>query len=95
MSKQKDKLGRQIKARTELSGLVVRIEHILKTELAPVKYSRAINEASTDEIVINNLIDIIDRVQGWCTEMCDILPNKDYREVIEMEGYFEQSIDKT
>lgn len=69
LSKQKDDLGRQIQSRTELSGLVVRIENILKTELAPVKYSRAINEAKDDEIVMNNLNEIVGRVQDWCDEM--------------------------
>lgn len=85
LSKQKDDLGRQIKARTELSGLVVRIEHILKTELAPIKYSRAIDEASTDEIVVNNLRDIVGRVQDWCNEIYKYIPKKNYSDVIEME----------
>ena len=69
LSKQKDDLGRQIKSRTELSGLVVRVEHMLKTELAPIKYSRAIRESSTDEIVTRNLRDIVNRVEDWCKEM--------------------------
>ena len=69
LSKQKDDLGRRIKSVTELSGLVVRIEHTLKTELAPIKYSRAIREVSTDEMVTRNLKEIIDRVQDWCNEM--------------------------
>lgn len=85
LSQQKDDLGRQIKARTELSGLVVRIEHILKTELAPIKYSRAINEASTDEVVVNNLRDIVGRVHDWCNEMYQYIPMKNYKDVIEME----------
>lgn len=85
LSQQKDDLGRQIKARTELSGLVVRIEHILKTELAPIKYSRAINEASTDEVVVNNLRDIVGRVQDWCNEMIQYIPTKNYKDFIEME----------
>ena len=81
LSKEKSDLGRQIKARTELSGLVVRVEHILKTELAPIKYSRAIDEASTDEIVVRNLRDIVARVQGWCNEMYKYLPSEDVIEV--------------
>lgn len=74
LSKEKNDLGRQIKSRTELSGLVVRIEHILKTELAPVKYSRAIDEASTDEIVTRNLRDIVGRVESWCQDMYEYIP---------------------
>ena len=73
LSKQKNDLGRQVKARTELSGLVVRVEHLLKTELAPIKYSRAIEEAKDDDIVINNLSDIVARVKAWCKEMENII----------------------
>ena len=73
LSKQKNDLGRQVKARTELSGLVVRVEHLLKTELAPIKYSRAIEEAKDDDIVINNLSDIVTRVKAWCEEMESII----------------------
>lgn len=69
LSKQKDDLSRQIRAKTELSGLVVRVEDLLKKELAPIKYSRAIREVRTDPIVINNLREIVDRVQEWCNEM--------------------------
>lgn len=86
LSKQKDDLGRQIKARTELSGLVVRIENILKTELAPIKYSRAISEASTDETVIRNLSEIVDRVSQWCQEMERYIPSKyNFVEIIDSE----------
>ena len=86
LSKQKDDLGRQIKARTELSGLVVRVEHLLKTELAPIKYSRAIDEAKDDETVIRNLSDIISRVSAWCEEMERYIPNnRQFVQVIESE----------
>lgn|GEM_PF-2943902 len=86
LSKQKDDLGRQIKARTELSGLVVRIENILKTELAPIRYSRAISEASTDETVIRNLSEIVDRVSQWCQEMERYIPSKyNFVEIIDSE----------
>ncbi len=86
LSKQKDDLGRQIKARTELSGLVVRIENILKTELAPIRYSRAISEASTDETVIRNLSEIVDRVSQWCQEMERYIPSRyNFVEIIDSE----------
>lgn len=77
LSKQKSDLGIQIKTRTELSGLVVRIEHILKTELAPIKYSKSIRDASDDKIVNDNLKDIVDRVQEWCTEMYGYVQDND------------------
>ena len=76
----------RIKARTELSGLVVRIENILKTELAPIKYSRAISEASTDETVIRNLSEIVDRVSQWCQEMERYIPSRyNFVEIIDSE----------
>lgn len=81
LTREKDDIGRQIQAKTELSGLVVRIEHILKTELAPIKYSRAINEVSTDEIIINNLRDIVGRVQEWCNEMYEYTGNQNIIQV--------------
>jgi chromosome segregation ATPase len=85
LSKEKNDLGRQIKARTELSGLVVRIEHTLKTELAPIKYSRAISEASSDEIVLNNLRDITQRVQEWVDDMKQYISDPNIVEVLNYE----------
>jgi ParB family chromosome partitioning protein len=87
LTQKKDELGRQIKAVTELSGLVVRVENLLKTELAPIKYSRAIHEARNDEIVLRNLRDILNRVSDWCQEMYGYIPKEDYieAEVIESE----------
>lgn len=69
LSKHKNDLSREIKTKTELSGLAQKIEIFLKTELAPIKYSRAIRESSDDKIVNDNLKEIIDRVQSWCDEM--------------------------
>lgn len=69
----KDDLARQVRATTELSGLIQKIEDMLKDELAPIKYSRAIAEQRDDEIVINNLNEIVGRVYDWCQEMYDII----------------------
>lgn len=77
LSQEKNELGRQIRTRTELSGLVVTVEHFLKTELAPIKYSRAIREASDDELVQDNLKEIVDRVQDWCNEMYEYVKDND------------------
>lgn len=87
LTKRKDNLSRQIESATELSGLVVRVENFLKTELAPIKYSRAIHEARADEIVTENLRDIVDRVQDWCNEMYQYLPTENIveAEVIDSE----------
>lgn len=85
LTQEKSNLGRQIKAQTELSGLVVRIENVLKKELAPVKYSRAINEASNSKIVIKNLSEIVGRVQDWCDEMYQYLPVGKYGKVVDVK----------
>ena len=86
LTREKNDIGRQIAAKTELSGLVVRIEHLLKTELAPIKYSRAINEVSTDAIITRNLRDIVGRVQEWCEEMYQYIPMKGANKIINMEA---------
>lgn len=83
LTKQSNDLSREIRAKTELSGLTVKIEHMLKTELAPIKYSRAIKEACTDEIVRRNLNEIIDRVQEWTDEMRSYTNTN----IIEVEGF--------
>ena len=79
---QKDDLHRQIASATSISALVVDIEDMLKDKLAPVKYSRAIQEQGNNEIVVNNLREIIEMVKGWTKEMEGLLPNKNY---IDME----------
>ena len=75
LKSQKDDIGRQIESATSISGLIVEIEHMLQTKLAPVKYSRAIAEQVNNPTVINNVLGIIDRVSSWCEEMYDILPS--------------------
>lgn len=81
LKEDKSSIHRKIEAATSISGLIVKIENMLQKELAPVKYSRAINEQADDEIVIKNLSEIIERVEKWCGEMRELLPNKNYIEV--------------
>lgn len=83
LSKEREDISRQIESATSISGLVVEIEHLIKENLAPVKYSKAIQEMSHDEIVIENLDSIINLVQSWCDEMKSYLPNK--RKIINAE----------
>lgn len=77
----KDDYGRAINAATELSGLVVKIEHLLKDELAPIKYTRAITEQKDNEIVQRNLEEIIGIVRDWCNEMDSYLSKNNYIDV--------------
>ena len=78
---QKDDLHRQIASATSISALVVEIDDLLKDKLAPVKYSRAIQEQAHDEIVINNLSEIINVVESWIKEMRNILPSSNIIDV--------------
>ena len=83
LTKQKDDLGRQLQAITDISGLVVEINHLIKDKLAPVRYSKALLEAKDDEIVLRNLINMLETVEQWCSEMRKYIPKKEnYVEVM-------------
>ena len=73
---QKDDIGRQISSATSISGLVVKIEHFLQTELAPIEYSRALLELKDNEVVINNVRQIVECVESWCYELKKYIPNE-------------------
>jgi len=75
---QKKDFEREIAAITELSGLVIKVETFLKQELAPIKYSRAIEEQKHDDIVQQNLKDIINRVYKWCDDMSSLLNSENH-----------------
>src|SRR5690625_2797434 len=77
----KDDYGRAINAATEMSALVVKNVHLLKDELAPIKYSRAITGQQDNEVVQRNLSEIVDIVRGWCDEMDSYLNEKNYIDV--------------
>ena len=85
LTKDKSDIARRIVAVTSISGLTEKIDFMLKNELAPIKYSQALLEASGDEIVAKNLSNIIYSVQRWCDEMKTYLPNDDKNNVIDME----------
>lgn len=69
LKSQQNDINRKIESATSISGLVVDIENLLQTKLAPVKYSRAISEQADNKIVIDNVIEIVNRVEEWCYEM--------------------------
>lgn len=76
LTKEKSDISRQITSATELSGLVVRIDNMLKTELSPIRYSRTL-ERLDSSVAVKNLEDIIDAVQSWVDDMKKVI-NKDY-----------------
>lgn len=84
LTQEKNNLSRQINAATELSGLVVEVRHYFNKNFAPVKYSRAITEASKDETVRKNLKEILDIFQEWIDEMTQYITD-DEIEYIEAE----------
>jgi len=77
----REDIKRQIDTATSISELVVEINNLLKTKLAPIRYSKAILEMSNDKIVIQNLTATIESVELWCREMRNYLPNNNIIEV--------------
>jgi hypothetical protein len=84
LTQEKNNLNRQINAATELSGLVVEVRHYFNKNFAPIKYSKAITEASKDRIVKENLKEILDVFQEWISEMTQYITD-DEIEYIEAE----------
>jgi ParB family chromosome partitioning protein len=85
LTKEKDSISRQINSALTLSTLVVDIEHMLKNQLAPIKYSRALLDTSDSEVVINNVKEIVECVRNWCDEINRYMLNKNNCIVIESE----------
>ena len=78
LSKQKSDLSRQIQSATELSKLAVRLHDVLKHELAPIKFSRCMEQLDKSETAIGNLVEIIDLVREWLHEIERYLPDRDF-----------------
>lgn len=78
LTKQKKNLGRQIDSATELAGLTVRLQKVLETELAPIKFKRCMEELDSSDVCVENLTDIITRIDDWSYEMKKFLNNNDY-----------------
>lgn len=73
LHREKDNLHRQIESATALSGLAVEIDNFLKTKLAPIRYSRAL-ERMDSEVAVRNLTEILDSVDAWSQEMRNFIP---------------------
>lgn len=89
MSNQKESIHRQVVAATSLSKAYVEIENLLKKELAPIRYSRAITEAQDSEVAMSNLSNIIGLVEEWARDMRSFLPNsnKNNTNIVEVIDY--------
>lgn len=87
LTEQKDSISRQVSTGTELSGLIVNIQSFIKEELSPIAYSRALREASTCDVVQENLRDIVGVVRTWCNEMDTyLISNNTNDEIVFVEG---------
>ena len=75
LTKQKTDLGRQIDSATELAGLTVKLQKLLETELAPIKFKRCMEELDSSDVCVENLTDIIYRIDDWSNEMKKLLNN--------------------
>lgn len=83
LSKEKEDISRQIQSATELSGLAVKIDNFLKTELSPIRYSRTL-ERMDSEVAVRNLSEIIESVENWCSEIRKFLPNNNIIDIVEV-----------
>lgn len=84
LTKQKTDLGRQIESATELSGLTVRLQKLLETDLAPIKFKRCVEELDSSDVCVENLMDIITRIDTWSDEMKKLL-NKENCIVVDVQ----------
>lgn len=84
LTKQKNDLGRQIDSATELAGLTVRLQKLLEGELAPIKFKRCMETLDSSDVCVNNLSEVISRIDDWSDEMKKLLTNK-YDYVVEVQ----------
>lgn len=77
LTQQKNDIGRQITSSSELAGLTVRLQNLLETELAPIKFKRYMENINNDEVCMGNLMDIIHKLDSWSDETKRLL-NNDY-----------------
>lgn len=82
LTKQKSDLGRQIGSATELAGLTVRLQKLLEDELAPIKFKRCMETLDSSDVCVNNLEDIITKLDDWSFEMKKLLRNR-YDDVVD------------
>lgn len=84
LTKKKNDLGRQIDSATELAGLTVRLQKLLEGELAPIKFKRCMETLDSSDVCVENLTEIIEKIDNWSNEMKKLLTNK-YGDVVEVQ----------
>ena len=76
LTKKKTDLGRQINSATELADLTVKLQKLLEEELAPIKFKRCMEELDSSDVCVENLLDIITKIDNWSSEMKNIVNKK-------------------
>lgn len=82
---EKEDVIRQIDNVSSIGKFISRVERSFEEDLAPVKYSRAIEELERSEVAQESLETIVSKVEKWCNEMRTIMKNNNITEVIEHE----------
>lgn len=84
LTKKKNNLGRQIDSATELSGLTIKLQRLLESELAPIKFKRCMEVLESSDVCVENLSEIVNKIDDWSYEMKKLLSDKcDY--VVEVQ----------
>lgn len=76
LTKRKSDIGRQIDSATELAGLTVKLQKLLEGELAPIKFKRCMEQLNSSDVCVSNLVEIIENIDNWSSEMKKLLSNK-------------------
>lgn len=81
----KDDMIRQIDNASTIGKFIARIDKSFEEDLAPIKYSRAIDELGRSEVVNESLNGIVSKVESWCREIRSLMKDKNITEVIDYE----------
>jgi chromosome segregation ATPase len=66
---------------TELTRLSIDLSNLLENSLAPIRFKKYIDSLGTSNVVVNNLISIIRRIDSWSAEMKKIIKSASIRDV--------------
>src|SRR5699024_1514962 len=81
----KNDIVKQIENASSIGKFIARIDRSFEEDLAPIKYSRAIEELERSESVQESLNEIVSKVENWCREIRGIMKNNNITEVIDYE----------
>lgn len=87
LKSRRDDMIRQIDNAGTIGKFIARVEKSFEEDLAPVKYTRAIEELHHSKPAMESLEGIVSRVEKWCKEIRSVMPKENYidAEVIDYE----------